>query len=50
MTVQAMGYFWVGTSKLDDWTNFAISASLGFRRLIAAAPCVPSAWTTGSSA
>ena len=24
MTVQAMGYFWVGTSKLDDWTNFAI--------------------------
>src|ERR1700751_1066116 len=25
MTVQAMGYFWVGTSKLDDWTSFAIS-------------------------
>ena len=24
MTVQAMGYFWVGTSKLDDWTSFAI--------------------------
>ena len=23
MTVQAMGYFWVGTSKLDDWTNLA---------------------------
>ena len=23
MTVQAMGYFWVGTSKLDDWTSFA---------------------------
>jgi hypothetical protein len=22
-TVQAMGYFWVGTSKLDDWTSFA---------------------------
>jgi len=25
MTVQAMGYFWVGTSKLDDWTSFATS-------------------------
>src|SRR5271157_4804538 len=24
MTVQAMGYFWVGASKLDDWTSFAI--------------------------
>jgi 2,3-dihydroxybiphenyl 1,2-dioxygenase len=24
MTVQSMGYFWVGTSKLDDWTNLAI--------------------------
>ena len=24
MTVQAMGYFWVGTSKLDDWTSLAI--------------------------
>ena len=24
MTVEAMGYFWVGTSKLDDWTSFAI--------------------------
>ena len=24
MTVQAMGYFWVGTSKLDDWSSFAI--------------------------
>ena len=23
MTVQAMGYFWVGTSKLDDWASFA---------------------------
>ena len=23
MTVQAMGYFWVGTSKLDDWSSFA---------------------------
>ena len=23
MTVQAMGYFWVGTSKLDDWTSLA---------------------------
>jgi hypothetical protein len=23
-TVQAMGYFWVGTSKLDDWTSLAI--------------------------
>jgi hypothetical protein len=24
MTVQAMGYFWVGTSKLDDWSSFAV--------------------------
>jgi transposase len=24
VTVQAMGYFWVGTSKLDDWSSFAI--------------------------
>ena len=24
MTVQAMGYFWVGTSKLDDWSSLAI--------------------------
>jgi 2,3-dihydroxybiphenyl 1,2-dioxygenase len=23
VTVQAMGYFWVGTSKLDDWTSLA---------------------------
>ena len=23
MTVQAMGYFWVGSSKLDDWTSLA---------------------------
>jgi 2,3-dihydroxybiphenyl 1,2-dioxygenase len=23
VTVQAMGYFWVGTSKLDDWSSFA---------------------------
>jgi 2,3-dihydroxybiphenyl 1,2-dioxygenase len=23
VTVQAMGYFWVGSSKLDDWTSFA---------------------------
>jgi len=23
VTIQAMGYFWVGTSKLDDWTSFA---------------------------
>ena len=23
MTVQAMGYFWIGTSKLDDWTSLA---------------------------
>jgi 2,3-dihydroxybiphenyl 1,2-dioxygenase len=23
VTVQAMGYFWVGTSRLDDWTSFA---------------------------
>jgi 2,3-dihydroxybiphenyl 1,2-dioxygenase len=25
VTVQAMGYFWVGSSKLDDWSSFAIS-------------------------
>jgi hypothetical protein len=49
MTVQAMGYFWVGTSKLDDWTSFA-TANLGFKRLIAAVPCAPSAWTTESNA
>src|SRR5215472_15052665 len=24
VTVQAMGYFWVGASKLDDWTSLAI--------------------------
>src|SRR5215831_17440268 len=24
MTVQAMGYFWVGTSKLDDWSSLAV--------------------------
>ena len=24
MSVQAMGYFWVGTSKLDDWSSLAI--------------------------
>src|SRR5215813_10625200 len=24
MTVQAMGYFWVGTSNLDDWGSLAI--------------------------
>jgi 2,3-dihydroxybiphenyl 1,2-dioxygenase len=23
MSVQAMGYFWVGTDKLDDWTSLA---------------------------
>ena len=23
VTVQAMGYFWVGTSKIDDWTSLA---------------------------
>jgi hypothetical protein len=44
MTVQAMGYFWVGTSKLEDWTSLA-----GTRRLIAAALYVPSVWTTGSN-
>ena len=32
MTVQAMGYFWVGTSKLDDWTSFA-SGQLGLQRV-----------------
>ena len=49
MTVQAMGYFWVGSSKLDDWASFAIW-QLGPRRLIAAEPCAPSAWTTENSA
>ena len=24
MTVEAMGYFWVGTSRLDDWSSLAI--------------------------
>ena len=24
MTVQAMGYFWVGTSNLDDWSSLAV--------------------------
>lgn len=24
MTVQAMGYFWVGTSRLDDWSSLAV--------------------------
>src|SRR5215471_6214984 len=24
MTVQSMGYFWVGTAKLDDWTSLAV--------------------------
>jgi hypothetical protein len=23
VTIQAMGYFWVGTSKLDDWSSLA---------------------------
>src|ERR1700756_2527587 len=32
MTVQAMGYFWVGTSKLDDWTNLALG-QLGLQQV-----------------
>src|SRR6516225_542368 len=32
VTVQAMGYFWVGTSKLDDWTSFA-TGQLGLQRV-----------------
>src|SRR5262245_7879574 len=32
MTVQAMGYFWVGTSKLDDWNSLAIG-QLGLQAL-----------------
>jgi hypothetical protein len=23
MTVQAMGYFWIGTDRLDDWSSLA---------------------------
>ena len=23
VTVQAMGYFWIGTSKLDEWVSLA---------------------------
>ena len=23
MTIQAMGYFWIGTSKLDEWVSLA---------------------------
>ena len=40
MTVQAMGYFWIGTSKLDDWTGFA-TASSGFRGLMQRPACLP---------
>lgn len=32
MTVQAMGYFWVGTAKLDDWTSFA-TGQLGLQKV-----------------
>lgn len=32
MSVQAMGYFWVGTSKVDDWTSFA-SGQLGLQKV-----------------
>ena len=32
MTVQAMGYFWIGTSKLDDWTSLA-DGQLGLQRV-----------------
>jgi hypothetical protein len=24
VTVQGMGYFWIGTSKLDDWSILSI--------------------------
>ena len=30
MTVQAMGYFWIGTTRLDDWSSFA-SGQLGLQ-------------------
>jgi 2,3-dihydroxybiphenyl 1,2-dioxygenase len=32
MTVQAMGYFWVGTDKLDDWTSLA-TGQLGLQQV-----------------
>ena len=32
MSVQAMGYFWVGTSQLDDWTSFA-TGQLGLQQV-----------------
>src|SRR6516164_6176177 len=32
VSVQAMGYFWVGTSRLDDWTSFA-SGQLGLQQV-----------------
>jgi hypothetical protein len=32
VTVQAMGYFWVGTSKLDDWTSLA-TGQLGLQQV-----------------
>ena len=46
MTVQAMGYFWVGTSKLDDWTSFAIG-QLGLQALL---PVVHAEGTHGAAA
>jgi len=33
VTVQAMGYFWVGTSNLDDWSSLAIG-QLGLQAVI----------------
>ena len=32
MTVQAMGYFWVGTDKIDDWTSLA-NSQLGLQQV-----------------
>jgi catechol 2,3-dioxygenase-like lactoylglutathione lyase family enzyme len=32
VTIQAMGYFWVGTSKLDDWTSLA-TGQLGLQQV-----------------
>ncbi len=32
MSVEAMGYFWVGASKLDDWTSFA-TGQLGLQQV-----------------
>jgi hypothetical protein len=40
MTVQAMGYFWVGASKLDDWTNFAIGLGVSDPKRRAICACL----------